>query len=59
MKLSDIPEEVLDALHERSHSDEDILQMDIRKMFSEYCQWEGLINYGPKLWNIVEELKRI
>lgn len=28
-----------------------------REVFDLYCDYEGLIGYGPKLWAIVEELQ--
>jgi hypothetical protein len=56
MKIKDIPDEVVDACRERGHSDDSIEAMKPEDLFVEYCQWEGLINYGRSLWNIVIKL---
>lgn len=58
MKLEDIPEDVLENCRERGHSDEDIELMSPRQLFVEYCEWEGLISWGNKLWNIVSKLNK-
>jgi hypothetical protein len=58
MQLADIPDEVVDAARERGFSDDAIENLSPQQLFNEYCQWEGLINYGYPLWEIVTKLKK-
>jgi hypothetical protein len=37
-------------------TDKHISECDARDLFSEYCNWEGLIGYGQSLWVIVQEM---
>ena len=42
------------ALAERGHSDDAILAMGPDEMFDEFCEWHGLIRWGPTLRTIME-----
>lgn len=56
VSLAKIPKEVLEALHNRGHSDDAIEKMHVAEMFDEYCMWHGLINWGNRLWNLAHLL---
>jgi hypothetical protein len=58
MKLKKIPERVLNDLRERGHDDEAIAAMTPEKAFCEYCEWNGLIGYGPSLIHALDELRK-
>lgn len=47
--ISKLSHPLLDALRERGHSDERIAAMTAERMFDEYCNWHGLIEWGPNL----------
>ena len=51
-----IPEKVMNALKERGHTPEQIADMPVKEIFKEFCEWEGLINWGELLWEIVDTL---
>lgn len=57
LDLTKIPYTVLSDIRERGHSDETIAQMSPQEAFSEYCIWNGLINWGGTLFRAVENLK--
>ena len=57
MNLENIPFDVLSAVRERGHSDATIELMRPREIFEEYCEWEGLINWSTRLYNIVLTLE--
>lgn len=57
-KINNIPELVLLALSELGYDDAAIEEMTPEQMFAAYCEWEGLIGYGPELWNIVVQLNK-
>lgn len=57
--LKNIPEVVLDALRERGHADATIAKMRPQIMFAEYCNWHGLIDWGPGLWRLVLALSKL
>lgn len=48
---------VLDNLHERGHTDEQIKNMNWDQVFDEYCEWEGLIQWGPELRRVMANAK--
>jgi len=54
MDIKTMPPRLLDALHERGHSDERIAGMDGEMAFSEYCMWHGLIGWGSDLFNLAQ-----
>lgn len=57
MDISKIPAKVLADIRKRGHSDEDIAAMSPEEAFREYCEWNGLINWGDALFRAVEALK--
>lgn len=48
---------ILDALVERGHTLEHIKQMPPEEAFDEYCNWHGLIHWGPRLRGVLDNLK--
>lgn len=54
-KYPDADRGLYSALVNRGHSDDEILLMREDEMFDEYCNWHGLINWGPRLRRILEE----
>jgi hypothetical protein len=57
LDLQALPDELINDLKERGHSEEAIAQMTPEKAFEEYCNWNGLINWGDSLWKAVHEFK--
>jgi len=58
MKLQQIPADVLDACREREHSDETIESMSVQELFTEYCEWHGIIGWaGSLMKNLIGLLK--
>ncbi len=47
---------VKDALVNRGHSEKQIRSMSPREAFEEYCEWNGLINWGDTLWENAKSL---
>jgi len=56
MKLD---KETYTTLIERGVSPSDIPQMSADDIFDEYCQWHGLINWGPRLRRVLENAKEV
>jgi|AntDeeMinimDraft_5_1070356.scaffolds.fasta_scaffold10255_1 hypothetical protein len=56
LNIKKIPNEILNNLSRRGHSDQDIAQMSWGQAFDEYCNWHGLIQWGPPLRNTYEIL---
>ncbi len=48
---------ILDALHERGHSDVDVAAMTAPGAFCEFCQSRGFIGWGGEIWDTVENLR--
>ena len=59
MNLKAIPPEVLKVLQERKLSCTEILELTPEQMFIEYCEWNGLINWGQTLWNHAKTLSKL
>jgi len=57
--INQLPRQVLADLRSRGHSDDAIERMSPEEAFSEYCQWNGLINWSGYLWEAVTALKAI
>ena len=55
--VAKIPAAVLSALRNRDHSDDAIALMSPREAFTEYCMWNGLINWGDDLWDNMTALR--
>ncbi len=48
---------ILDALHQRGHSTDDIAKMSPSGAFCEFCQCHGFIGWGGAIWDTVENLR--
>lgn len=57
LDLQALPYEFINDLKERGHSEEDISKMTPERAFTEYCNWQGLINWGDSLWLAVQKFK--
>lgn len=57
--IEQLPVSVRDALRNRGHDNKAIALMSPREVFSEYCTWHGLINWGDDLWNNMIELQKV
>lgn len=50
------PDEILQVLRDELElSDEQINLLTPKERFYHWCDWEGLIHWGDRLWNLVEE----
>lgn len=49
--------DLLSALRERGHSDDEIARMKPAKAFREFCEWHGLIDWAPTLMSVYEAAK--
>jgi len=56
LTIDKLPDEVKDALHSRGHSNEKIAAMSPEEVFTEYCNWHGLILWGAKLMGLVHSI---
>lgn len=54
---SKLSKPVLEALHERGHSDEDIRQMSEATAFEEYCHWHGFLGWAPSILNAIDSIR--
>lgn len=57
LDLEVLPDKFIDDLKSRGHSIEAIATMSPETAFSEFCNWNGLINWGDTLWSAVQEFK--
>jgi hypothetical protein len=57
MKIAKISENVLDALRNRGHSDDEITMMSPEEAFSEFCNWYGLARWGSTLIKALDCLR--
>lgn len=51
MIIGDLSHSLVDALRKRGHSDESIERMKPARAFNEFCEWHGLIGWGPTLYD--------
>lgn len=58
MNIEKMPRAVLEALHSRKFSDDEIAAMTADQAFDECCEWEGLIGWGQTLRRWFIELKK-
>ena len=49
------PEEVQEALKENGYKDDDFLHVD--NAFDQWCDYEGLVNYGPTIRRLISACK--
>jgi hypothetical protein len=59
MKIEAIPNNVLEAVRKRGYADERITKMSARKLFAEFCNWHGLINWGESLFDVALVLQEL
>lgn len=52
MDLQHIPKHVLEDVRERGNSDSQIEKMNPKEVFTEYCSWHGIINWGDALYDL-------
>jgi len=57
MRIADLTDDVYDALQGRDIPDERIEKMTANEIFDEYCEWEGLANWGPALRGTLDRLR--
>ena len=57
LDLTVLPDELIQALKKRGHSEIEIQKMEPDRAFSEFCNWHGLSGWGDSLWFMVQELK--
>ncbi len=48
---------ILDALHQRGHSTDDIARMSPSGAFCEFCIQHGFIGWAGAFWDAVENLR--
>ena len=57
MNINKIPDYILSDLKERGLSDEEISEKTPQSLFCEYCDWNGLIGWGPSLITVIDDLR--
>lgn len=57
MDIAKIDPDVIDCLRKRGLSDSEIEAMTPEQAFSESRQWNGLIGFGAKLVNALDNLR--
>ena len=56
--LNKLPDDVLTALNKRGLSSEEIAKATPEFLFTEYCEWHGLIRWGSNLLSVWRSLAR-
>lgn len=54
---SKLAKPVLEALHERGHTDKMIAQLSEADAFEEYCQWHGFLGWAPSILNAIDSIR--
>ena len=57
MNIEQMDNEVVESLHGREFVNEEIECMTADQAFDEYCLWNGLIGWGPKLRRVLDQLR--
>lgn len=55
--ISKLPADVLSNLHSRGLTDDEIDSFSSEQLFDEYCNWLGLLGYGPQLVTALDSLR--
>jgi hypothetical protein len=55
--ITNINPDVIDALKNRGHTENEIENMNHKQAFDEYCNWHGLCGWGPDLRNALMTLQ--
>lgn len=56
MNIEKITRDAIESLRARGHDDDAISRMNHDEAFDEYCNWQGLIGWGPRLRGIYANL---
>lgn len=54
MNVDKLHPDVLEALHGRGHTEESIRLMAPTTVFSEYCEWNGMIEWADTLLRVLK-----
>lgn len=57
INLNEVAPTILKDLRARGHTDEQIQKMNWNEAFDEYCEWNGLVNWGSQLREVMKQLK--
>jgi hypothetical protein len=57
VNVSKLSFSIVDALHERGHTDDQIANMSPEMAFIEYCNWNGLLGWGIELIDVIDSLR--
>lgn len=57
MDIKDVPSEIVKSVKSRGFNDHQISAMTADQMFDEYCNWHGLIKWGPTLRYVLDSLR--
>ena len=58
-KFDSFSSHLQEALNERGVSPERVETMRPIEVFTEFCEWHGLINWGGTLYQLVENIKSV
>lgn len=59
MRMSDYYQKDLsDALSNRGWTEDQIATLSPKHKFAEYCNWKGMMGWGERLWEVMEECKK-
>jgi len=54
-----IRDDILQDLKSRGLSDADISELDAEQLFDEFCNWNGLMGWGPTLVGVLDHLREV
>lgn len=57
LRLADLPQSIAHDLRKRRFFVSDDQESTIAKAFDEYCNWNGLIGYGPRLRAVLDAME--
>lgn len=57
INLQHIDSDIIEALRNKGFSENRIESMTWDEAFDQYCEWEGLIGWGPRLRRAMANLK--
>jgi len=55
--INKIPRSILEDLQERGLSQTDIKNSSVESLFYEWCEWNGFINWGHKIFYTLAAIK--
>lgn len=59
MNFNDLPDRVQDALVGRGIEPDEVAVMSPKEIYTEFCEWYGLIGWGSLLWETAFTLNKI